>query len=438
MMPMGLKGRLLIIAGVVALGMCQITWAADDDAAPARVTFTKDVLPILQENCQVCHRPSGTNSGGMVAPMAFMNYKETRPWAKSIAKAVETREMPPWDAAPEHAGVFQDERGLTQDEIDTLVRWVKSGAARGNPADAPEPVEWPSNEGWSIGEPDLILSMPEPYFVPADLLDDTKYFAMTLTEEQLPEDRWIKAVEFKPGSEAVHHMIVSPFGGIAPGNAPSVYRDGYSAIVRKGERVIWNMHYHKESGPGTGMWDQSSLGVKFYPIGYEPEHVLTTIPLGPMDFAIPPGDPNYAAGATYTFPKDALISSMMPHMHYRGKAALYELVYPNGDEEVLLSVPRYDFNWQTSYRFIEPKPVPAGTKVKLTGWWDNSEDNPSNPDPTKRVTWGEATHEEMLFGWLSYTNVDEGTGAHQGIAVSRETADKVESAKEADLEGETQ
>jgi hypothetical protein len=315
--------------------------------------------------------------------------------------------------------MFEGERGLAQAEIDTVVAWVEQGAVRGNPTDAPTALEWPTVEGWTIGEPDLIVSMPEPYFVPDDLLDETKYFPMTLTDEMLPEDRWIKAVEFRPGSEAVHHIICTPFGGIAPGNAPNEYRDGYSAKVEKGAQVVWNMHYHKEPGPGTGMWDQSSLGVTFYPKDYVPRHVLTTIPLGPFDFAIPAGDANYAAESWFTFDQDALINSMMPHMHYRGKAVHYDLIYPDGTTETLLDVPRYDFNWQTAYRFKEPKQVPAGTKVHLTGWWDNSANNLANPDPTITVTWGEATHEEMLFGWLSYTNVAEDSTAHQGIKSQR-------------------
>ncbi len=388
-------------------------YAAPQDAA---VTYTKDVLPILQKNCEICHRPGGANLGGMVAPMAFTTYEETRPWAKAIGKAVASKYMPPWHAAPAHHGVFEGERVLTQPEIDTIVRWTETGAARGNPKDAPEPLVWPALDGWTIGEPDLVISMPKPYFVPDELLDDTKYFPMNLTEEQLPEDRWIKAVEFRPGSEVVHHIICTPFGGIAPGNVASEYRDGYSAKITKGQQVTWNMHYHKEPGPGTGMWDQSSLAVKFYPKGYQPKHVLTTVPLGPMDFAIPAGDPNFPGEATHTFAKDALINSMMPHMHYRGKAVRYELEYPDGTRETLLDVPRYDFNWQTAYRLKTPKAVPAGTTLRFTGWWDNSAGNPNNPDPAATVTWGEATHEEMMFGWLSFANADEDATAHQGFA----------------------
>ena len=391
----------------LSLSAIAVAGTSGTASAAERLTYSKDIMPILQENCIECHRPNGANMGGMVAPMAFTSYAEARPWAKSMAKAVSQRKMPPWALAPEHDGVFMNERLMADEDRQKIVDWVAQGAKRGNPKDMPIPMEFPDIEGWAIGEPDAVLTMPEPYFVPDDLLDATKYFPTVVTEAQMPVDRWIKKVEFKPGSEVVHHIIASPFGGIAPGNLPAEYRDGYSAKARAGQKYVWNMHYHKEPGPGTGMFDQSSLGVIFYPEGYTPEHVLSTNPLGPLGFKIPAGDPNYAASSTYTFEKDTLINAMMPHMHYRGKKVLYELTYPDGVEETLLSVPKYDFNWQMSYKFKEPKAVPAGTKVKITGWWDNSENNPSNPDSTIDVTWGEATHEEMLFGWLSFTNADE-------------------------------
>jgi hypothetical protein len=404
-----LMGISLSAAAVV--GICGSASAAE------RITYSKDILPILQENCIDCHRPGGANLGGMVAPMAFNTYAEARPWAKAMAKAVSTGAMPPWSAAEKHRGEFIGERYMSEEDKATIIKWVETGAARGNPKDMPAPLEFASPDGWTIGEPDAVLSMPEPWFVPDDLLDHTEYFPTKITEAQMPVDRWIKAVEFRPGSEVVHHIIARPFGGIAPGNVPTVYRDGYSAKAVAGQDYVWNMHYHKEPGPGTGMFDQSSLAVVFYPEGYVPEHVLSTNPLGPMNFKIPAGDPNYEASATYTFEKDTLINGMMPHMHYRGTRVLYELFYPDGTEENLLSVPNYDFNWQTVYRFKEPKAVPAGTKVKFTGWWDNSADNLSNPDPTVDITWGEATDEEMLFGWLSFTNADEDATAHSGIVM---------------------
>lgn len=377
---------------------------ASRSAADEPVTFTKDVLPIMQENCLVCHRPGGANLGGMIAPMSFTTYPETRPWAKAIARAVSNRKMPPWDAAPVHNGEFIDERTLSDEEIKTIVTWVETGARRGNPSDAPPPFEFPNVDGWTIGEPDLILSMPEPFFVPDDLSDDTMYFPMELTEDQLHEDRWVKAFEFRPGSEAVHHVVLSPFGGISPGNDATIFREDYGSPLRKGQKVTWNLHYHKEAGPGTGVWDQSSIGIKFYPKGFVPKHRLSLARMGVMDFEIPAGAANHSSEIWHTFEEDVLIDKMMPHMHFRGKRALYELTYPDGTEELLLSVPEYDYNWQTEYRFREPKPVPAGTRVKFTGWWDNSADNPNNPDPTINVRYGERTDEEMLYGFVYYTN----------------------------------
>jgi len=401
---MNLFRRSMVAASGVAVAALAF---APVSSAAAKVTFTKDVLPILQEHCQDCHRPNGKNMGGMVAPMAFVSYKDVRPWSKAIAKAVSTGAMPPWDAAEQHSGTFEGERGLSQAEIDTVVSWVETGASRGAPSDAPAPLEFPDVDGWTIGEPDLIFDMPEPYFVPDDVNDETKYFPMTLDSKQMPKDRWIQSVEFRPGSEVVHHIILTPFGGIAPGNKPAVYRDGFSAKAAKEQKVVWNMHYHKEPGPGSGMWDQSTVGIKFYPEDYTPKHALNTVPLGPMDIYIPAGAKRYENGAKMTFAKDALIYSMMPHMHYRGTEVKYEVTYPDGKKETILHVPDYDFNWQTSYRFKELKAVPAGTKIEVTGWWDNSTDNEFNPDPTKDISWGEATDEEMLFGWLSFTNIDE-------------------------------
>jgi mono/diheme cytochrome c family protein len=401
---MSLFRRGMVAASGVALSALAFV---PTSSAAEKVTFTKDVLPILQEHCQDCHRPGGANMGGMVAPMAFIDYKDTRPWSKAIAKAVSAKKMPPWAVASAHSGEFEGERGLSQEEIDTIVSWVETGAVRGAPKDAPAPREFPATDGWAIGEPDLIFSMPDPYFMPDDVTDETKYFPMKLTDEQMPKDRWIQSVEFRPGSEVVHHIILTPFGGIAPGNKPSTYREGFSAKAEKNQRVVWNMHYHKEPGQGSGMWDQSTVGIKFYPEDYTPDHVLTTKPLGPMDIYIPAGAKRYENGAEMTFEKDSLIYSMMPHMHYRGTEVKYELTYPDGKQETILHVPEYDFNWQTSYRFKDLKEVPAGTKIKLTGWWDNSTDNPFNPDPTKDVAWGEATDEEMLFGWLSYTAKNE-------------------------------
>lgn len=375
--------------------------------AAERVTFTKDVLPILQENCQVCHRPNGANLGGMVAPMAFTTYKETRPWAKSMAKSVVNREMPPWDATEEFHGVFSNERTLTQVEIDTIVAWADQGAKRGKVEDAPTPIEFPSSEGWQIGTPDLVVTMPEPYFVDDDVNDQYVSFRTQLTEEMLPEDRYLKAIEFRPGSSVVHHIISDGLGGLAPGNDPTIMRDGFSSILRAGGNVNWQMHYHKEPGPGTGVWDQSSVALKFYPKGYEPEHEIRIEPLGKMDFRIPAGEANHIENVSREFDSEVMVISMVPHMHLRGKSAKYTAHYPDGSAEVILDVPKYDFNWQTAYEFAEPKVLPSGTTVELEMGWDNSPENPFNPDPTVNVTFGEPTTDEMMFGFMRYALTEE-------------------------------
>jgi mono/diheme cytochrome c family protein len=389
------------ILALPGLAMLAAPAIANEVAGSERPTFTKDVLPIIQENCQVCHRPGGTNLSGMVAPMSFTNYENTRPWAKAIAKQVAAKTMPPWHAAEEHAGVFENERTLEQDDIDTIVAWAKTGAARGNPADKPAPIDWPETD-WAIGEPDQIFMMPEPFFVDDDVQDTYEYFPMTITEEMLPEPRWLKAVEFRAGSHVVHHIIARPFGGNAPGKDPEVFPEGVGRLLEPGTEVRWQMHYHKEPGAGTGVWDQSMIGVKYYENDEDVTHPLLGDSLGSFRFAIPPGDPAYTIEKEFTFEEDSLIVKPMPHMHLRGKSALYEAIYPDGKTEVLLNVPKYDFNWQTSYLFKDFKKMPKGSKIKLTTVFDNSEDNPYNPDPTETVRWGEPTTAEMSFGWMSF------------------------------------
>ena len=231
-------------------------------------TFTRDVLPIFQENCQVCHRPNGANMGGMVAPMSLRTYEEVRPYTEKIATFVEARYMPPWHASPDQHGLFKGERVLSRAEIDTIVGWVRSGDPEGDPADAPPPVSFASDtSGWAIGEPDLIVQFDEPYLVADEIEDEYVDIEVVIPVAMLPEDKWIKAVEFRPGSSAVHHIIASPLGGIAPGYEPKIFDDVYSTLLRKGTVVNFQMHYHKEAGPGTAVYDQSMAPVTFYEPG---------------------------------------------------------------------------------------------------------------------------------------------------------------------------
>ena len=383
--------------------------ANNNDAPTATPTYYGEVQNILEQNCQVCHRPNGANLGGMVAPMAFTSYQETRPWARSIARQVEAGLMPPWHAAPRHHGVFENERSLSDEHKAALIAWAKGGAPMGNAADAPPAKVWEANHGWTIGEPDLVMDMGQDFFVEDDVRDQYVNFETVITEEMLPEPRWIKAVEFRPGGPVVHHIIARPFGGIAPGNDPTVHDDGFGTLVKPGTTIRWNMHYHKEPGPGTGGWDRSSVALRFYPKDYKPDYVMQNEAMGKFDFEIPPGDSNYVAKTNHTFERDVLLLGYTPHMHLRGKSARYLAKYPDGTQEVLLDVPRYDFNWQTHYKYhAGGKRIPAGTEIELTMAWDNSADNPANPDPTKTVVYGGPTTSEMMFGFVSYADAEPG------------------------------
>ena len=207
----------------------------------------------------------------------------------------------------------------------------------------------------------------------------------------------------------MHHIITRPLGGIAPGNTPTVNEEGFATLLKPDTKLVWQMHYHKEPGPGTGVWDRSQVAIKFYPEGYEPKHIVVNDPLARFDFAIPPGAENYSSTVTTTFERDSILLGYLPHMHLRGKSARYVAKYPDGTEEVLLDIPRYDFNWQTQYDYpAGGKRVPAGTQVELTMAWDNSAGNPYNPDPTATVTFGEPTTDEMMFGFVSWADAEPG------------------------------
>ncbi|HVS14738.1 MAG TPA: hypothetical protein VMV46_12490 [Thermoanaerobaculia bacterium] len=413
--------------------------AAATDAAP---TFYRDVLPLLQDNCQECHRPSGANYGGMRAPMAFVDYPATRPWARSIARQVESRTMPPWHADPMHNGVFSNERVLSDVEIATFTRWAAAGAPAGNPADAPPPRQWTVTEGWVIGEPDLVVTMPEPFLVEDDVVDLYAAFSVDLTEEMLPEDAWVVAFQCKPDSEVIHHFnlhLLEPdengelppppefptaeqiapsadragryMGGVSSGTDANRYPEGYGFLLKKGSRVTFDIHYHKEPGAGTAVWDRSAIGFKVV------EGPLENLngglrPLMDFTFAIPPNVESYQVGPVSQIAQsDVDVVTLMPHMHMRGKAAKFEAFYPDGTSEVLLSVPHYDFEWQTVYYFKEKKRIPKGTRIEYTAWYENSAEKAARYgfDHTREVRFGQPSTDEMMMGFiLSAPVADDG------------------------------
>ncbi len=405
----------------------------------ARVTFTKDILPILQENCQTCHRPSGQNMSGMVAPMSFMSYEEVRPWAKAIANVVTAKQMPPWHASEAQHGLFRNERTLTAEQIDTINEWVSQNAPRGNPQDAPAPVEF--KEGWSIGEPDLEFGFPEPFLVKDDVQDLYQNIDVKLTEAQLPHDKWIKAVEFRPGSEVVHHIIAyasseeqAPveggadveadqellrsrvmIGGLAPGTDPGYYPEGYALPLQKGSTVTFAMHYHKEAGPGTAQWDNSVMAIQF--AEEAPTHEMRITNMAHGAFEIPPNHADWYVVGAETFDKDIVLVNLFPHMHLRGKWSRYTAYYPDGSSEVLLETPQYDFNWQEYYHYKDPKHIPAGTRIEFEMKYDNSAANAERAgfDSNRAVHFGGPTTEEMDLGWYTFANADgSAPGASEG------------------------
>lgn len=412
-----------IVIGSAMAGMLLFSFGASA-ADISRVTFTKDILPILQRSCIQCHREGGNNIAGMIAPMSLRTYKEVRPWSKAIMKAVTSGTMPPWDATAEFNGLFSNERTITAEEVAMFERWVKSGAPQGNPTDAPAPLELKSNNGWNIGEPDLVIKMGEPYWVADEVRDIQPRFTVQITEEQLPENRWLRAIEWKADSAVVHHIVggsTAPgdvefpdgsnrqsLGSIAPGEDPTIYPEGYGKLLHKGSTIRFGMHYHKEPGPGTGVWDQSMIGFRFWdPENDAPvEHQVHWNGISARGYEIPPGAKNWQVGAARTFPDATTLLSFHPHMHLRGHDMKYIAFYPDGTQETLLDVPAYDYDWQTNYIYEQPKLLPAGTRVEVFGHYDNSADNERNPDPSIPVRGGALTTDEMFIGFISYTNTE--------------------------------
>jgi mono/diheme cytochrome c family protein len=368
----------------------------------AGVTYTKDVAAVLQQRCQGCHRT------GQAAPFALSTYDDAVRHAEMIKEVTAQRRMPPWHADP-HFGAFRNDRRLSEQEIDTLAAWVEGGLARGEDKDLPRPADWPA--GWVHGQPDLVLSMPEEFAVPADGVVPYKNW---IIETNFDEDRWVRVAEARPGSPGVvHHIVVyilrdggrrttrdgnlSILVGWAPGDLGLVCPPDTALRLPKGARLRFEMHYTPN---GKAAKDRSSLGITF--ARKPPKYELFVDALANTWFEVPPRDPHFKAEAATRFRADARILSFTPHMHYRGKDFRYELIYPEGKREPLLSVPRWDFNWQSVYRFREPVRAPKGSRVHAVAHWDNSANNPLNPDPKKAVTFGLQSWEEMMVGFVAY------------------------------------
>ncbi|HTU36335.1 MAG TPA: hypothetical protein VMF66_21225 [Candidatus Acidoferrum sp.] len=384
-------------------------------------TFYRDVLPILQQHCQRCHRP------GEIAPFALMTYEQARAKAAKIAHATQTKEMPPWFADPRY-GHFSDDPSLTPQQISMLSEWAAAGAAAGDPRAAPPPRKWAN--GWIIPQPDAVVTMPKPVAIPAR--GDVEY-TYEIVPTGFKTGKWVQMCEVRPSIRAnVHHAVVyirpptsrwlrnAPIGVpftastlknpgdrrdaqwtdssillvYAPGSSPDEWPDGLAKFIPAGSDLVFQMHYIAR---GHRAADQTSIGLIF--AKSPPKQRVLTLQLTDDWFVIPPNDPDYRTEVHGTLPNDATLLSFFPHMHLRGKAFEYRIIRPGQAPQILLHV-NYNFYWQLSYKLAKPLPLKAGTMLQAVAWFDNSRDNPHNPDPNVAVRWGDQTYDEMMVGFF--------------------------------------
>lgn len=380
-------------------------------------TFNQDVQPILASRCQSCHRP------GEIGPMSLITYAEVRPWAKAIRQSVATRKMPPWFADP-HYGKWANDRAMPQSEIDTLNAWVEQGSPEGAPSGKQETR---FIQGWNIPKPDFVIGMDQPFPVPADSKIDYQYIVIPL---KLTEDKWVQMVESRPSDPSVvHHVVVyirdpgsdwlrdvppqtptapggdsrrhvGGFGNeilhiYTPGNVPDIFRPGQAKLLKAGSDLVLQMHYTSTKKSTT---DQTRIGMVW--AKEPPKERIITMAAANTDFEIPPGNGNYPVKGSMKIPNNAKLLSFFPHMHLRGKAFEVKLLKNGAAPETLLKLPRYDFNWQLTYKLENPIQLRPGMKIEATGYFDNSPNNPHNPDPKATVKWGEQSWEEMMYGFF--------------------------------------
>jgi mono/diheme cytochrome c family protein len=416
---------MLIAAVSLLLSLIVFSFAQTGLGAPQpahKPTFYRDILPLLQDHCQSCHRP------GEIAPMSFVTYQETKGWAAAIRLAVESKSMPPWFADPRF-GKFSNDPSLTPHQIKTIADWVDAGAPVGLPNDAPPAKKWPTT--WNIPQPDTIVKMPVPVAIPAH--GDVEY-TYEIVPTGFTEGKWVQFTEIRPSSpQYVHHAVVyirppnstwlgpAPVGVpftassfsdpklraeahetttdmllvYAPGSEPDRWPDGMAKFIPAGADLVFQMHY---TANGTAGKDQTSVGMVFSK--QSPTQRVLTLQLANHNFIIPPRTDDYRVDIWGTTPNDCTLLSFLPHMHLRGKAFEYNILHNDGTTETLLRVNNYHFHWQLSYRLAKPRFLKAGTKLQAIAWYDNTADNPHNPDPNIEVRWGGQTYEEMMVGFF--------------------------------------
>jgi hypothetical protein len=434
-MRIHLAGNTSIRIGVVFSAMAlsaSIAAAAPPGDTP--VTFTKDVAPIFQAKCEACHRPNS------IAPMSLMTFEEVRPWARSIKARVASRQMPPWHI-DKTVGIqhFENDRSLTTEQIDTIVRWVDSGATKGELKDMPAPVKWADDTGWNFksrfGEPDLIIKSP-PYRMPAQA-QDAWYKPVVPTG--LTEARWVRAIEIRPstikGRRITHHALArlqqddgtgaaasaAPTGDDADvgpglfmewavGKQGEVMRPNSGKLMLPGSKIVWDIHYH---AVGEEITDSVELGIYFYPKGQEPKYrqvlaLFSGVTEGNRNLDIPPNavvvNQNF-----HVMRQAGRVENFQPHMHLRGKAMAMEAILPTGTTQMLSYVNDFQFNWHVNYVYADDAAplLPKGTILRITAWHDNTTSNKSNPDPNQWVGWGDRTVDEMAHAWVNITYMSD-------------------------------
>ncbi|MCG3159121.1 MAG: hypothetical protein JMDDDDMK_00097 [Acidobacteria bacterium] len=451
---------LLLLALTLAVFFLSQQVSNANGTSSKAITFSKDVAPIFNKNCAECHRP------GESAPFSTLSYKDVRPWAKSIREKVARKTMPPWHADP-HYGVWANDRRLTKEEIDTIVAWVDGGAKEGDPKDLPPAPKFPDGwtigkpdiiiqmpEAYTLeasGPDEYQYFEVDPglkediYVQRAEARPDNRKIVHHIIafvrppdtggkprpnlsreemeklrqrmEKESPRYREGFLVRTKPDAPVVDDGCASPtsgrftrgggqemengqlLAGYAPGMNQAVWEPGTVKRVPAGSKIVFQMHYSKVAG--SVQKDRSSIGLIL--ARTQPEKLVHTFGISNNMFLIPPGAGNHRVTACWTAKEDIHVINFMPHLHLRGKAVEYKAFYPDGRTEILLNVPEYDFSWQTVYYFKQPKAIPAGAKIMVTGYFDNSTKNRYNPDPTKAVRYGEPTYDEMMIGWMDYT-----------------------------------
>ena len=382
---------------------CELKYLSE--AATLPTSYAQEIAPLLQKHCVGCH------SAGQVGPFAMSSYKKVKSWSAMMEEVVLDRRMPPWHADP-HYGKFANDRTLSAVETHTLLRWIEQGCPRGDGED-PLTNAPPPTVAWILGQPDFIVPLPSAQVVPATGTLNYRYLD---SDFEMPQDTWLRAAVCRAGNpKVVHHIIVrvrypegyedAPkeaylFTSWVPGLAQGEFPIGTGVFLPKGARFNFEMHYTTTGQPQT---DQSELGLY---LAKEPaKRRLEVRASETRDFELAPGDRDAQHFSHYCFKKDAVIYDLSPHMHLRGSWFKFQLLHPDGRRETLLSVPQYDFNWQTSYRLAEPKRVSAGTWMLCTGGHDNSAKNPNNPDPSKRVRWGLQSWDEMFMGFMTVADM---------------------------------